>query len=70
MPLGRSSALGFLLDIDCSGGIGEDNPLKFALQANFRKKTEAPAGLPAGLLIFLGKKTKGEKVNKNKPRRL
>jgi hypothetical protein len=30
MPLGRSTALGFLLNENGSGGIGEDNPLKFA----------------------------------------
>jgi hypothetical protein len=30
MPLGRSSALGFILNENGSGGIGEDNPLKFA----------------------------------------
>ena len=29
MPLGRSSALGFLLNENGSGGIGEDNPLKY-----------------------------------------
>jgi hypothetical protein len=30
VSLGRSSALGFLLNENGSGGIGEDNPLKFA----------------------------------------
>ena len=34
-----------------------------------KKKTEAPAGLPADLLIFFGKKTKGGEVFK-KPDRL